>query len=274
MSAALGFVILNHDEPERLHRLVRRLTSMFDSPPIACHHDFGQCPMEVASGWPENVRFVRPHRATSWGTFSVVEAALDALRLLYETRTVRWFALLSGADYPIARAARILEELDAAESDAFIEQIRVDPASDDRCKHPQSEFIRRYFAVAGPGPFGGALACYAGELWFTGSERAAQRLLRQDAIFESLARHCRAVPSPDETFFQSLLASDPALRISPWPRRYIDWRDAWATGAAHPKTLTCEDLPAMKASGAHFARKFHPSVDARVLDHLDRLIDG
>jgi hypothetical protein len=42
MSAAIGFIILSHDKPAQLLRLVRRLMKLYGDPPIVCHHDFSK----------------------------------------------------------------------------------------------------------------------------------------------------------------------------------------------------------------------------------------
>ena len=56
----LGFVILTHDNPPQILRLINRLVSMFDNPPIVCHHDFSKCDLDT-NLFPPNVSFVLPH---------------------------------------------------------------------------------------------------------------------------------------------------------------------------------------------------------------------
>jgi hypothetical protein len=133
-------------------------------------------------------------------------------------------------------------------------------------QHPQREFVRRYF----PGGARPPVPCFAGEFWITGNARAAERILSRAPDAREIERYFRGMECPDEEFFQTVLASDP-LRLHPWPLRYVDWREAWRTGAAHPKTLGVADLEAIRASGAHFGRKFDPDVDAAVLDRLDAI---
>ena len=45
MSKRIGFVILSHNNPQQLLRLVRCLQRIYDNPPIAIHHDIGQSPL-------------------------------------------------------------------------------------------------------------------------------------------------------------------------------------------------------------------------------------
>jgi Core-2/I-Branching enzyme len=119
MPAKIGFAVLSHSEPEQLLRLMRTLTSMYDSPPIACHHDFGKCQLNTKP-FPLNIKFVYPHCKTSWGHVSIPEAVLRALSLLRESDP-DWYVLLSGCDYPVRPAAKVLEELQNSSFDAYID---------------------------------------------------------------------------------------------------------------------------------------------------------
>jgi hypothetical protein len=284
----IGFALLTHDRPERIARLVARLDAMFDTPPIACHHDFDRCPMDTEAFGP-NVAFVRPHVRTQWGGFSLVEATLRALRLLYASpRSPEWFVLLSGADYPIKPAARILRDLREGGCDAHIEHRLIDPGNldDAWCR----ECHRRYFSVslpvpwpAPPGwrglrlpppvarwlglPFSRRFRCHAGAQWFSANHRAAGAILEGGPGQRALARHYRHAEFPSESFFHTLLAHAPGLRLSGCHRRYTDW----SAGGSHPKTLGLDDLPALAASPAHFARKVDPEKAPGLIAELDRL---
>ena len=80
--------------------------------------------------------------------------------------------------------------------------------------------------------------------------------------------HFRRTILPTEALPHSVLYADPALRLSGDTRRFT----RWDTGAAHPHVLGLDDLEPMLASGLDFARKFDATVDARVLDELDRVL--
>jgi hypothetical protein len=68
---------------------------------------------------------------------------------------------------------------------------------------------------------------------------------------------------------QSVLVNSGKFRFVPYGTHYIDFSKSRNN---HPKTLGVADLPAMLASGAHWARKFNPGADPEVLDILDRHI--
>jgi hypothetical protein len=303
MSIKIGFVIVSYANPEQLLRLVRRLQSLFDNPPIVCHHDFGQCALRVEE-FPREIRFVMPHEKTGWGKYAVVTAALRALELLYQTATPDWFVLLSGADYPTMRADEVLADIASSGADALLD-LREVPSSPTKVSYPPPEnptlqhFVsaenlalawRRYVGFsawvpivrAGPrigrytmyfpfemkrwSPFDAAFKCFYGDHWFSGNSKVAQILLTPTQKHLHLRRHLRWRVVPEECYYHSVLGNSPHVKILRATRRYSEWLG----GGAHPQILTVNDLPAIISSRAHFARKFEP--DTPVLDEIDRFL--
>jgi len=262
-----------------------------------CHHDFSQSDL---AGWafPSNVRFVRPHVRTSWGTFSLVEATLALLREMYgRGEGPRWATLLSAADYPVVSAQRMMSDLDAGGFDAHVQHKRVDERALDpewyakdwhRRRDPGEHFVDRgkayewYCTVPIPLsgrrlwrpaltrrllPFSQRMPCHAGSQWFTIGEAAARRLLDAADRERRLAAHYRRVMVPDESYFQTLLASMPDLKLHDRNWRYTEWQ----IGQGHPKTLGPEDLPGIVSSGVHFARKLAADAPQDFVAELDAL---
>jgi hypothetical protein len=111
MAHKIGFLLVTHNKPHQLVRLVNRLNDLFDNPPIACHHNFSITPLDIES-LPKNIEFVQPHVQTKWGKFSTIDAELRALQLLYDKPdSPDWFVLLSGSDYPVKSADKIIQDL-------------------------------------------------------------------------------------------------------------------------------------------------------------------
>jgi hypothetical protein len=294
MNAPIGFVLLTHAHPDQALRLVSRLNAMFDHPPIAWHHDFTRSALDPGRV-PDNAALVRPHVRTAWAEFSIVEATMRAVRQLYDGAAPDWFVILSGADYPIKSADRILGDLRAGGYDAHIEHELI--AAPHFAREWQRELHNRYCAsrtvrvpwvtrrlrvtrrtlrVTHPLllrwllPFSATFRCYAGPHWFSGNRRAAEHLLAFHASRPRLAAHHRPILFPEESYFQCALANAPHLRLNDRNYRYVEWPEDG--DASHPKTLTRDDLPALLASPCHFARKFDPAVDAAVLDALDTAV--
>jgi hypothetical protein len=212
MQPDVGFVLLTHSQPQQVVRLIARLNQLYRRPPICCHHDYSKCDLPAAelSG---NVHVVRPHVRTRWAGFGIVEGTLRALRLMCERSDApKWIVLLSGADYPIKPAARVLSDLHAGSFDAHMFLRRVEyVANPDRY---QKEFQGRYFGHRvlvpkwaphrglywkgvkiprwlwiGAPPFDDGLRCYMGSQWFTIRCDLASRLLEPTSAQQRLRRH-------------------------------------------------------------------------------------
>jgi hypothetical protein len=223
-----------------------------------------------------------------------------------------WVVFLSGADYPVERASRVLEDLEHGGADAYLDHRLVDPTArrprvlDEPAKalgrlpgegdynrwlvarryygltlrtpgiETSDRFRPRHFVIYDPrwtprlAPFGPEFRCYAGSQWFTLRRSAATYLLDWHARNPWLARHYRRVSTPDESYVQCVLANAPQLRIDPNPRRFMDW----STWDRHPVTLSMTHADAIRASGAHFARKLHARTSADLLASLDAYLDG
>jgi hypothetical protein len=271
----VAYLVLCHRLPAQVARLVRALGVPGVAFFIHLDRNAGASVLrrlEEELAGLDNVHFV-PRRRVGWATWSVVAATLDCMREVERTgadpaQTV----LLTGQDYPITPAEQIAR--DAAE-------------------HPDSAYIRhRPLPIREWGPQGGlerverlhlragrrrlvalpwrrrfpdGLRAHGGsQLWSLG--RPHRRYLLETVIRRpDVVRFFRRTAFPDETFFQTILASSP-LRdtLVNDNRRYIRW-----TGGASPETLGLADLPELRRSPALFARKLDASVDESLLDAID-----
>ena len=299
MTPRIGFVIVTYNSPEQTTYLCRRLTELFGAPPIALHHDFGQCDLDRAR-LPSNVRLVEPWFRTGWGSFPVVEANLAALRLLYEMADPDWCVSLSTTDYPIKSAERILQDLKNTPFDAFLDHRQLFPrrlpagyVRDESRSFNDPAWMRlayhRYVATdLNPGrltwrfpslhrpwllrgtlaeriftPFSRSFRPYGGDAWYTVNRRAARIVTQQDELFSRLKRHYRRRRVPEESVYHTLLCNRPELRLSPNNLRYTDW----SRGGHSPRTLHHDDIPVLMRSQAHFARKF--PFDPNLFQEID-----
>jgi hypothetical protein len=283
----IGFVILTHNRPRQTLRLVHTLGAQFDRPPIVIHHDFGKSPLNT-NEFPDYVCFVRPHVDTNWGSSGINDAFILGLEELFRgDKPPDWFALLSGADYPIRPAGKILHDLDTGGFDLYLQHRVIDRVATDHFGYNMAKryfykiihihwlnhrlqwrlktfglpwFISRHLL-----PWSDSFRCYSGLIWCTGNRHAAELIISLHPK-NPLKKQYKDVPLSDEFYLQSLLCNRSDIRVSPDNKRYIDFGE----GLAHPKSLKVEDLPTMIVSQAHFARKFEP--DDPVLDKLDEFI--
>lgn len=267
MTPTIGFILLTHQKPYMILKLITKLNSMFDYPAIVCHHDFSKCTLSLDSS-PGNVSFVTPHLETSFAEFSLVEATTRAIQQMYAVRpSPDWFVLLSGADYPIKSSRQILQDLSADAVDAYI---NVELIQANTYERPWQGLCHYRYCTKKPNPFSPEFKCFAGSQWFCANRRAAEYIVEFHTTKPTLASHYSSLLFTDESYFQCLLANAPHLRLSKENWRYTDW----SAGGPHPKTLMLEDLPALLASRAHFARKFDIETDVRILDELDARTAG
>lgn len=307
MNTDIGFVLLvNPFNPlEQSERLIRTLNRMFDNPPIVCHHDFGKNSQWI-NNCPANVQLVQPHVNTKWGDFSCIDATIQSLRLLYAGGSgPEWFVYLSGSDYPIKSADKILSDLQTGGFDGYVEHklvsegdliyppdpenlqgwkhetwlkqchkrycsVRVDVPGINRYLRPSKRtfWLEHPIFTKGRIPFNCDFKCYAGEVWFCANHRCARRILGFYDADRRVAEHYRKTLVPEESYLQTVLANASDLSLSQNFLRYVDW----TTRKSNPRILTKDDLPQLEKSKAHFARKFDERVDANVLNELDRLI--
>lgn len=300
----IGFVILSHQHPGQLARLIRTLNRLYDEPPIACHHDMTQSVLDGRE-FPGNVSFVSPCIRTGWGKWSVVEAGLAALALLYDKADPDWVILLSAADYPVAPAHRVRADLAACGVDALLDhrEAGADPQQALSRFGPRNPVLDQFEA---PGNRAMLPHRYMGaELWLPIVRRHEIRGPR-------IGRHTLHLPflSPSHPFsgeyrchygdhwFTASRAAATAL-LNPTPRerrlqRHLRWRAVpeecyyhsvlcnrpelsvqrdnrryaqWNGGGAHPAFLGLPDFAGILRSNAHFARKFKSNDP--VLDALD-----
>lgn len=292
MSAPLGFILLTHRAPLQILRLIRKLNTMFDQPPIVIHHDFSQCDLPLDE-FPSNVEFVRPHLKTAWCDWSVTEATTRAIAQMYRApQPPRRFVFLSGADYPIKPAAQILSDLNKGNYDAQITYELVRPGH--LKTHMQVVGFERYLTkvheyrsvnkklqprmrelrISHPAltryllPFAKEnLRCYVGWNWFCGNEKAARAITEFHRTRPALAKHYKSrLMCAEESYHHTILCNTRGLKVLNDDYRYTDW----SGGGGHPKTLGMEDLPALLASTDHFARKFDEN-NTQILDELDAI---
>jgi hypothetical protein len=120
-------------------------------------------------------------------------------------------------------------------------------------------------------PFSPAFPCWGGYNWFSASSECVRFLTRWAREHPDVAGYYRRTVLPEESFFATVLHNSGRFRIANDCRRYVNWGRAVAH-AISPATITANDVPRVLASGAHFARKFDMSVDARPFDLIDAAI--
>jgi Core-2/I-Branching enzyme len=301
---SIGYCIAAHSKPAQCRRLVQRLLGDDPECKIILHFDQRQSgPFDLGEAASPRVHMLRP-RAVHWGSSQLADLFVEMFREAV-ARGCSYVVMLSGQDYPLRHLAGLEAELSRFDVWADANPLF---AGDGSCNWPEGR--RRYsyhwfhaddpprairgaervaasllrtppstsepplprlvrdrvgrqiwWGVKSRGP---GVPIFAGSTWMDLSARAVEVITSSSRAVTSFFHH---VPSPDEAWFHTVLHNSTSITFAPTDARYIRWNE----GEPHPEVLTIEDLDDIRASGAHFGRKFDMAVDALVLDSLDVL---
>jgi hypothetical protein len=275
----LAYLILAHQLPEQLVRLIERLRARDTT--LLIHVDrkmddagFDHL-VERVAGDPDVV--LLPRRVCHWGTFSVVQATLDGINHAVRQRVpFDYLVLMSGQDYPIKTRDHMDTVFHRADGRSFVHHVAL-PIPDwhdggwDRIRRwhfppgPVNRVAERAAnRLAAPRRFPRGFRPYGGAQFWCLSRRAGEYIeafARSNSAFVRFSQH---VFVPDEFFFQTALANS-GLRTELINEcmTFLEWDRPGAV-------LTTTDFDSLATTSHLFARKFDARVDGQILDLIDR----
>lgn len=285
-SPKIAILIVAHDYPSLLDRLVSRLAPDFE---VYLHLD-ARMDFDVnAYEWGKYVTVV-PSRKTFWGSFQVTLAILDLLTVAAEKEHERYI-LLSGQDTPLVDNEEIGDFFDQHHDKDFIVSI---PLSSPKIGGDIHRFTRKYwkapYRYSGFRSFLYWLIEYSldiafrtvlqprlvvgeffwGETWFSLKNETVSAILQYDQSHPEFRRLFRGSRLAEEVFIQTLVRRiEPETRVANEINTYVDWE----SGPETPRILTLEDLQRLRKSGFLFARKIHPEKSRSLLEALESTRD-
>lgn len=288
----LACLILAHENPSQLQRLIRRLTN--NGTDIFIHLDKKEddiAELVTLTSLYKNLFLVKQRVDVRWGAFSMIQATLNSLSEMATHGAYDYISLLSGSDYPIKSNKEIADffirnngkefiyyrkdpspELPLGGSDRFEYYYDYDSTAANKDEY-ESEMkernVKRSF-IAGMQP-------YHGSQWWSLTGRCIGYLLNAAASNKELVNYYRYTKFPDEQFFQTIIMNSGfASSVVNNNLRYIDWSDInwpaidWVDFKPHPRTLQQHDIRKLQYTEKLFARKFNENTDPAVLDIIDR----
>ena len=299
------FMIVAHNNPALFGRLVARLKAPWTHVVALIDAKADQRVFEDAAKGADVTFLPDDQRVdVQWGGIGLTMAALRMMREALASHSAERVCMLSGVDYPIKPIEEIGRALSGDTEFVRVDR-RLDPAgssihdafvnrpyfNDLRYLNPRSSPVRplqraamRALSLVPRKPLPG-LPLYHGCGWWCLTRDAASWILDYFAQHPQVLSWLRHANCPDEIFIQTLLKASPyASSIAqdmtlPRPDQpgatlhgchFIDWSD---TRSSSPKLLDLDDLPALRASTALFARKIDPHRSEGLLDALDRAVD-
>lgn len=279
-SASLAVVILAHDRPDHVHRLVRALDPFW----VFLHVDAAASDDMFAAltrGLPSRVH-VLPRVRTGWASAGLAVAELVGYRHALATTAATHVALLSGTDYPLRSAAATQERLTADRGRSLVTFHDLPYArwgamrGYDRFVFRQWPWRRHRMINPLPRPWPRDIRPSGGSQMKVLCREHAQRVVDVMRTRADLRRYFSSVWIPDEVLVPSVLGS-PALtpgfqqqRSAGEPPWFIDWG---GVGRQSPRWLEPADFDAIASTakahdGALFARKFGDG-SGELLDRID-----
>ncbi|MDO5092393.1 MAG: beta-1,6-N-acetylglucosaminyltransferase [Propionibacteriaceae bacterium] len=266
---SIAVVLLAHDKP----RLLRRLVGALDGIPVLLHID-ARVPddqhAELVRDLPGRVRPV-PRFASDWATYQLVEAELAGYREALEHTDAEHIVMMTGADYPLVSAERLVARLAGLRGASWVDVWRLPVkfwgpmGGYDRFVFRNRVRDRKRVWSLWPRRWPRGLRPAGGSQLKILARRHVEQLLELVDTRTDLVEYFRTVWIPDEVMLPSLLVS-PAFGFD-WESSHVRGQHAWHIDwgeqpSPHPRVLGLDDLPALRdarsraASPALFARKF------------------
>jgi hypothetical protein len=302
----IAYIILAHDYPDQLIRLIERLTT--DGAEFFVHID-KKAPAEVfdrvvaAFRYAPYVHLVPRHRVT-WGRFSIVQATLEAIDEIFRQRFPCDFGIhLSGQDYPVQSNAQIFDYLAKRKDRSFLEYEQLpsgrrwlnENGGLDRVEYWHFRWGDLTLEFPRPFPAHTTHGRIAARVWEAFCRVFPRKRTLPDGLIpfggsafwcltgsclgyvhdfsarhRDVTRFFRYVNTADEVFFQTVLMNSPYRHtIVNDDLHYIRWPPL---PAPHPEVLREDDFERIVTSGQLFARKFDPVRSARLLEMIDQKI--
>lgn len=274
----IAHLILAHAQPYQLQRLVNKL--LHPDADFYIHIDAKMNAAEFMNLKSiANVHFVQKRVKVTWGSYSMVQATLNAFEEIIATGVqYDYINLLSGQDYPLNEASFIHQYFALHRGKQFMEFYSIYDTW-----HEAIPRITKYHLINYAVPYKYKLERMANKFlparrmpnrlepvgrsqWFTITLPAVKYILHYLHDYPNVIRFFKLTWAPDEFIFQTILYNSEFREDMVNDNlRYIDWSE----GNASPKTLTIEDVKALEQSGCLFARKVNMNTDKDLMDAID-----
>ncbi|MEH2072688.1 MAG: beta-1,6-N-acetylglucosaminyltransferase [Nostoc sp.] len=296
----IAYIILAHNYPEQLGRLIYKLNT--DNVSFFIHIDKktdSKIYFQIYSQFNKfsNVFFIKRYNS-GWGSFNAVRASLEGINSIVETGIYFDYIIhLSGQDYLIKSNSEICNFLQNNKGKEFLEYFPLPYSkwkkggfrrieywhirwnNEDFCIPEEREFkspiasllyslliliLPKRKLPEGFAFFGGsAFWCLTGEC-----VKYINDFVKQNPKFINRFNYTSLA---DELFYQIVILNSPFKdKVVNDNMRYIDWGDE--VEVYHPKVLEKKDFEKIRQSEKLFARKFDTNKDSDILNMIDKMI--
>lgn len=301
MACNQAFLVLAHAEPGMLAKLVASLHHPRAHVIVHVDAKVELAPFARALAGLDNVSLLLERKSILWGGYAMVEAMLALMAAALELPRVARISFLSGADMRVVPLDRVFAFFDEQPDRQFLAWSRIEPGTVAARRHEIPHIaglvpfmnardgrtrIERKLDASLTGRLknvmrecGGASmsehrplpAICKGSQWLSLVRPCAEHVLRVLANRTECAAFFRYTDVPDELALPSVvLNSRFASSVVNRRLHYLRWIDNASKTGKFVAELTAADVPAIRSSGALFARKFN----ARDYDAIRAMISS
>lgn len=282
----IAHLIMAYKNPSQLERLIKRL----EHP--QCHifvHLDKKIDVENFEYLQDisGVSFIRNRTVCNWGGFNFVKAVTKSTKeILERSERFDFVNLLSAQDYPIKPVELIVDYFEKHKGISFISYD--ESTNSEWWKHAKNRYELYHFSdvnIKGiyflqkiinrimpkrlfPNPF----KMYGGptSTWWVLSRDCAEFVIDYLERNPKLVKFMRFTWAADEFLYTSIIMNSSfSQRVKNNNFRHIVWKE----GKSNPETLNSVDLIPLQKSENFFARKFDTTIDVKILDLLDEVIN-
>lgn len=266
-----AYIILAHKAPEQLSFLVDSLDDGFSTFFIHIDKKANIDQFDILKRYKEKIIFTKRVSA-KWGSFGLVEATLLAMQSVVDyNKQFKFVHLLSGQDFPIKSNRYINKFLSETDYNVFIEMFPM-PNYDrwigdgGMYRINKYNFGREVYKVylakvlnflsssfrlfERKMPYN--MKPYGGSQWWSMDLYTLKTILEfidKNPVYVSFYKYSF---TPDEMFFQTILANIDGIKICSDNLRFIKWENY---SDAHPLLITPEHVSEFSKSKSLFTRK-------------------
>jgi hypothetical protein len=296
---SIAYLILTHDDPVHLRRLIKRLEHRTAAFYVHVDAKAELDSFRRATADINAVYFCEPRVNVTWAAFSVVEATLCLLETALAHNNCVRFVLLSGSDYPIASSHHIVEFFARYPFREFIRGFDIRGAGNGqlwrirgwhfREAAPRHSVLRPALFVLErglrllPRHLPAEITFVCGSQWWALTRECAQFCLDFARANRDLVRVFKMMFAPDEIFFHTIIhnsayapeadaleAFDGDVLVSGSLRPYSNLHylsTGWIRTPDEARKAMGNDR------GRLFARKFSTKHSVQAMEFIDKTIE-
>ena len=142
------FLILSHNLPDQLTRLVKTLVNNSEACQVLVLHEFSKCSFDQTELQSiPRVHILNAPNNAEWGDFSIVANMLYGTQWAEENLSFDWMVLISGQDYPIKSLTYMEQRFATTEYDGYIQKYYADQPNPLFQDQTYSRYYFRYFSI-------------------------------------------------------------------------------------------------------------------------------